>query len=288
MPKRETWIVAVSGGVDSVVLLDVLRRRNDKELVIAHVDHGIRSDSHEDASLVKRLADRHHLPFESTELNLGKASEDLARQRRHQWLRTIRDKYRADAIATAHHQDDVIETILINLGRGTGWRGLCSLRETKLLKRPLLDWSKHDVIGYAINHQLDWREDVTNDDISISRNYLRHGTVARLSAKQRRQWLDIWQRQCRLRQEIERESAGLLECFVDGNKLSRHTLIMADDGVASELVRRWLDQSLEAQLMSRLVHFARVAQAGKKFAVSRDLFVRATKTHIVVWTPEDC
>ncbi len=111
--SKVQFIVAVSGGIDSIVLLDVLVK-SGAELVVAHVDHGIRADSHEDESFVHRLADKYGLPFVSTRLALGsRASEDLARRERYKWLETVRAQYSAKAIVTAHHQDDVLETIVI-------------------------------------------------------------------------------------------------------------------------------------------------------------------------------
>jgi tRNA(Ile)-lysidine synthase len=79
-------------------------------------------------SLCNALQGEYGLPYESVRLHLGPtASEDIAREQRYAWLRDIQQKHGADAVATAHHQDDVIETMIINIIRGTGWRGLCSL-----------------------------------------------------------------------------------------------------------------------------------------------------------------
>ena len=100
------YVVAVSGGVDSVVLLHMLAHRPDIELVVAHFDHGIRDYSVADAQFVKELADSYGLPFESRREKLGKqASEDLARSRRYAFLRSVADKHQAK-IMTAHHADD--------------------------------------------------------------------------------------------------------------------------------------------------------------------------------------
>lgn len=122
-----TYIVAVSGGVDSVVLLDMLAKQADLQLVIAHFDHGIREDSKQDALFVAHLAAKYHVPFESERVELGHgASEALAREKRYAFLRMMFKKYNADAIITAHHQDDVIETSMINILRGTGRHGLSS------------------------------------------------------------------------------------------------------------------------------------------------------------------
>jgi tRNA(Ile)-lysidine synthase len=128
-----TYIVAVSGGVDSVVLLHLLSK-TDCKLVVAHFDHGIRHNSHDDAAFVKSLAASYGLAYEEEKANLGpSASEDTARKARYAFLRRVTNTYHAKAIATAHHQDDVIETSIINILRGTG-RNMLNKKST--LYRP--------------------------------------------------------------------------------------------------------------------------------------------------------
>src|SRR6266496_535916 len=123
------YVVAVSGGVDSMVLLDMMRRLAGTTVVVAHVDHGMRSDSRLDRMLVQRYTMSHNLALEYTELHLGVGTDEAtARQERYKFLRHMRKKYNASAIVTAHHRDDVLETAIMNLLRGTGWRGLSSLR----------------------------------------------------------------------------------------------------------------------------------------------------------------
>ena len=102
------FIVAVSGGVDSVVLLDKLVKIGKSQLIVTHFDHGIRPDSADDAKFVAGLAKKYDLVFETGGLELGaNASEDLARQKRYAFLRTIANKYDAQ-IVTAHHMDDFL------------------------------------------------------------------------------------------------------------------------------------------------------------------------------------
>ena len=126
-------VLAVSGGLDSVVLLDMVVRQQRycqrvgqaaPNLVVAHVNHGIRLGSHRDALFVRRLARQYELSYREATLHLGPlASEAQAREGRYRFLRQVAAEYDG-RIATAHHRDDVIETMLINLRRGTGWRGL--------------------------------------------------------------------------------------------------------------------------------------------------------------------
>ena len=141
--KPGTYIIAVSGGIDSVVLLDILSQIHDSRFIVAHYDHGIRVDSGEDRMFVASLAEKYGLPFYSEEGKLGaSASEALARDKRYAFLRKIMGQTNADAIITAHHEDDALETMILNYMRGTGRRGMGVLRSNNEIVRPLLSVSK--------------------------------------------------------------------------------------------------------------------------------------------------
>lgn len=256
------YIVAVSGGVDSVALLHMLHRRSPHDLIVAHVDHGIRPDSADDARFVEELARTYDLPFVSTRLELGpNASEAAARHARYKWLHSIKAAHGADAIVTAHHQDDVLETIILNLMRGTGWRGLASLRSTDDRHRPLLTVPKATLTRYAIDHRLEWREDSTNHDTRYTRNYIRHLIMPRLSAEARRQLIALARRQLDLREAIEDEVKEAARRIHDGVGWSRYELIMAPDPVAIELLKH-ATNGIEPLQLRRLLHFARTGRQG--------------------------
>src|ERR1039458_1834138 len=153
--ERGRYIVAVSGGVDSVALLDIMSRQPELDLIVAHFDDGIRTDSAKDRIFVGDLATKYGYLFEFEEGKMGSStSEAEARLARYDFLERARNKHQAAAIVTAHHQDDVIETAILNLYRGTGRRGLSSLGSTDLIKRPLLAISKQELIDYAKSRNL--------------------------------------------------------------------------------------------------------------------------------------
>ncbi len=229
--NMKSYVVAVSGGVDSVVLLDMLAKKPDLKLIVAHFDHGIRTESKTDANFVKSLADKYDLPFETKREELGTgASEDLARSRRYKFLRSVAEKYGAQ-IVTAHHADDVIETIAINLSRGTGWRGLAVLDSD--IVRPLTDMTKTEIINYAKEKGLSWREDKTNADEKYLRNRIR-GKLVDLDDDSKRQLLGLWQQQKYLKNQIEEVVMNLIST---NQTYERKIFVDLENSVALELLR---------------------------------------------------
>lgn len=276
------YIVAVSGGIDSVVMLDLFAKQQIA-IVVAHVDHGIRDESHEDEVFVRELANKYGVEYVSTRLELGAlSSEDAARQARYVWLEEVRERYGAEAIATAHHQDDVIETMCLNLLRGTGWRGLCSLRTTSSRVRPLLGWSKAQVVGYAIDHGLGWREDSTNESLRYTRNRIRTQVITRLDSVQRQQFLDLYEAQKKLRRDIRGEVAAIEARCVSEGELGRYHVTMVDEAVAVELVRRWLGESLERRRFRDLLLFMKTARPGARWSLNEAHYIRAKARGFIV------
>lgn len=281
-------IVAVSGGIDSVVLLHLLASNAQRPLVVAHVNHGIRPDSEDDERFVSGLAEQYGLPFVSTALQLQpRASEETARHARYEWLEQIRSVHGADAIATAHHEDDVFETIFINLTRGTGWRGLCSLRQTSTRYRPLLGHTKAWIVDYALTHQLEWREDSTNESMHYLRNRIRHGVLPRLDGEMRQKLRHLYERQCLLRVEITAEVTAMDSKTAEHGSLLRYPLIMIEDGVAIEILKSWLNEPLETTRYKDLLLFAKIARPGTKWSLDGRRFIGASTRSLIVESPRD-
>jgi tRNA(Ile)-lysidine synthase len=279
------YVVAVSGGIDSMVLLDILFKHAHAELVVAHVDHGIRDDSYRDELFVRQVADVYSLPYESTRLSVTKKDESSLRQARYAWLEQVRDKHKADAIVTAHHQDDVLETMVINHLRGTGWRGVSALRSHPKLYRPLLPMSKAGIVSYALEHAIQWRDDSTNEDVRYLRNAVRHHVVPRMSGDvTRRRLTDIHSRHVALRQEIDEELAGLMKRAQGTKGLKRYYLIMLPQEIARELLYHHSPSGLQAQHVRKLLHFARSARPGAKLRVAGNLHAVVTADELIVTT----
>lgn len=241
--KPGPYIVAVSGGVDSVCLLDLLVKEKDYELIVAHFDHGIRSDSHMDAEFVRELANKYKLPFVTDEGHLGPdASEDKARDARYKFLRQSAQDHNAVAVITAHHLDDRLETLFINLIRGTGRRGLASISESSFIKRPLLKVSKSDLKLYASNHALKWREDSSNSSDKYLRNYVRHHILVKLDPETKQKLINLMDDQTRVNNQID-QIVGTELLNTDPKKLSRQVVNGLSFVEGEELISSWLRQN---------------------------------------------
>ena len=256
------YIVAVSGGVDSVLLLDEMIRQNVGSLVVAHVDHGIREESGDDAQLVRSLASRHNLPFVMTELNLGaQASEEQARDARYAFLRQVAREHGGALIATGHHADDVVETIAINILRGTGWRGLAVLGANDV-HRPLTKWFKDEIIDEATRRNLTWNEDATNASDVYLRNRVRR-KASQLSKEQKRELLALWRAQHELKSLLTVE-AGRLRTF------RRHPFIMMDQAAAIEILRSTIAIPLTRPQLVRALLAVKTAQPGSVHHLTKE------------------
>lgn len=205
-----------------MVLLDMLAKRRDLTLVVAHVNHGIRSDAGEDVALVREAATRYDLPFHFTQVGLGiKASEDLARTVRYTYLYSLLARLGFDAIITAHHQDDLLETSVMHMLRGTGRRGLAGFTEQEKLLRPLVDLTKQDLRNYALLRHLAWHEDSTNNDTRYKRNSVRQ-QLNGIDPALRQALQDRTKEAAKLNKDIDRELLALLKQHVQKDEGSWH------------------------------------------------------------------
>src|SRR5215210_5274508 len=171
-------LVAVSGGPDSVALLDLLARSLDvhrQELVVAHVDHGIHPESDVVAQQVEALAGAFALPVHTGRLNLGpETSETEARVQRYAWLESLGSQVNAKLIFTAHHADDQVETVLMRVLSGSGPAGLAGMAAIRgSLVRPLLPFRRHELAAYLEERGLRAWLDPANADSRHLRSWLR-------------------------------------------------------------------------------------------------------------------
>lgn len=182
----ETLVVGLSGGVDSVVLLHLLRFTPglpSLTLVAAHVDHAMRPDSGGDARWVAGLCVAWDVPADVRRLAHAPTTEAEARAARYAVLEEVRAAHQAQRVLTAHHADDQAETVLFRVLRGSGLRGLQGIPERRgpALWRPLLPFTRDEIVTYAETMGLSWREDPSNAG-GYARNVLRHQVLPLVEA----------------------------------------------------------------------------------------------------------
>jgi tRNA(Ile)-lysidine synthetase-like protein len=282
-----TYIVAVSGGVDSMVLLDVLAKLPNVRLIVAHFNHGIRADADLDEQLVGQAAQQLGLAYESTKGQLSQdVSEAVARQKRYDFLQAAQQKYQARAIITAHHQDDVLETMLLNVSRGTGRRGLTSLRSHDQLLRPFLHRAKGEIVDYAAQHALIWHEDSTNHSDAYKRNYLRHHIMPRLTSQQRTKLFELYERMCAVNDQLDQALAVVDKQVTTGDVIDRYAYIMLPHGVACEymafILRHQAVRNIDRGLVQRLVVAAKNASAGTRFDIDKNTIMEISRKKIKI------
>ena len=188
-PARSRIVVAVSGGADSVALLHVLaslRTTWALELHAAHLDHGLRVESSQDAAFVRELSGHLGIPVTLERRDVaarcareGWSLEDGARRIRYEFLCGLAQRQSASHLAIAHTADDQAETVLMRIIRGTGLLGLGAIPMTRdlgevQLVRPLLEVWRREIVAYLDAERLTYREDATNQNLDIVRNRIRH------------------------------------------------------------------------------------------------------------------
>lgn len=188
VPREATLVVGVSGGCDSVALLHLLLEAGFSQIVVAHVDHQLREESKEDAEFVRGLASGLGLRCEVkgvdiTELARTSQSgiEEAGRVARYEFFEDLRLQHGADFVVTAHHADDQVETVLLNIIRGCGLKGLAGMEVLSgTLWRPLLQVQKKELKAYCKAHGLEFREDASNEDDRFKRNSVRRHVIPHL------------------------------------------------------------------------------------------------------------
>ncbi|MEA1883217.1 MAG: tRNA lysidine(34) synthetase TilS [Thermotogota bacterium] len=188
--KEDKFVLAISGGSDSMVLLDLFQVFSKKYPItfcVANVDHRIRKESSEEQLWLKKLCEEQKMPFyaESVDIikmkrNLGAKTslEELARDERQKMLKKIKKDYNAQWVITAHHQDDLLETFFLRLIRGTGLNGINTMNSVDgFYLRPLLSYSKEEIVAYSKEKGLFYFNDQTNDDTRFLRNKIRHRLI---------------------------------------------------------------------------------------------------------------
>ena len=180
--EKAGFIIAVSGGADSITLLHAFKYLNLR-IHALHCNFNLRGkESNMDEQFVKRFCETYGIPmsvkrFDTQEYakKKGISIEMAARELRYDWFEEMRQKKKMDYIVVGHHANDLAETLFINICRGTGIKGLTGIRPVKdRILRPLLSRSREEIIAYIEQNQLGYRTDSTNNSLDYVRNKIRH------------------------------------------------------------------------------------------------------------------
>jgi len=192
--KDQRFVVGVSGGPDSICILDILAGLN-YDLVIAHLDHQIREQSNAESEFIRNIAQNYCLPFIVMKMNIPSEAkrrktgiEETARMLRYQFLFETAENESASAVITAHQADDQVETILMNMIRGSGLKGLSGMQLKSYtvynkeipLVRPLLSTWRNEIMAYCKEKNLKFVIDESNSDPKYQRNRIRSNLIPEL------------------------------------------------------------------------------------------------------------
>lgn len=197
----DTLILGVSGGPDSMCLLDLMVRcahKDDLTLIVAHVNYGLRAeDSDADEELVRKVSRKHNLVYDVKHIqpNNRTGSEALWREQRRAHFNAVKEQYGAQTIFLGHTANDQAETILLHLLRGAGLNGLRGMQYSKQnVIRPLLRIQKKEILAYCKQRHISYGADVTNHDLAFTRNRIRHKLLPLLAQEYNPEIITILQR----------------------------------------------------------------------------------------------
>lgn len=181
--KEEPLVLALSGGVDSMVLFDILTKINN-HVILAHVNHNKREESVNEFEYIKKLAKRNNVPFEGFSLHADEHQNfhHDSRMQRYTFFRAIAQKHNAKKIVVAHHLDDQVETVLMRIVRGSSFQGYSGIKNIRFDRnvsviRPLMDTTKEEIIKYAEEEGITYFEDSSNNEDVYTRNRFRNTII---------------------------------------------------------------------------------------------------------------
>ncbi len=186
--KENKFLLACSGGLDSIVLMHLCKQL-DLDFDVAHCNFRLRGEESDgDEKFVLNFSENLEIKFHVTHFDtLGYMNKNgvnvqiAARDLRYAWFAELMQQNDIFTLVTAHHADDSLETFLINLSRGTGIDGLKGIPEkTETIARPLLGFSRNQILAYAQSEELRWREDSSNNEVKYLRNKIRHEVIPSL------------------------------------------------------------------------------------------------------------
>lgn len=254
-----TLYLAFSGGIDSTVLLhSLLPYANKYKIIIWHINHGLQKEAQSMEDFARHIAHESGFEFRLNILNIDPKAGNLeAKARDHRYRLFAQTLTAEDAVLTAHHKNDQVETLLLNMLRGSGSSGLRAIARLKSLGqgylfRPLLNVTRHQIEQYAKNYQLEWIEDPSNKSLNFDRNYLRHEVIP-VIAKRWSSAVSQFQRVSELQNESEQLQTELAKIdyfqvkiekpFCESSCLSVKSLQALSPARKKNMIRYWVKRN---------------------------------------------
>jgi tRNA(Ile)-lysidine synthase len=275
-PPSRTIYAGFSGGLDSTVLLHALKHEIDSirfTLNAIHVHHGLHPDADRWAAHCRELCERWGIALNIVNIHITDTGRNLEHQAREARYRAFADMLKpGDCLALAHHQNDVAETLLLRLMRGSGTEALGNMREIQqrghyTLWRPLLHCPRTELEQYAQAHQLDWIEDSSNADVRFDRNFIRHRILPELqqrfpnAARRLAHSASLLTADADLLQPLI--AAHVQQC-ADGEQLDAVSLRALEPVLQAHVIRHWLEQHVcELPGAAALIEFIRQLAAAQ-------------------------
>ncbi len=291
-------VVALSGGVDSLTLLHLLRfapHRPEVELVAAHFDHGMRAGSGEDALWVRGVCRAWAVPLREGRAESPPRSEEEAREGRYAFLFRVLAEEGARWLLTGHQADDQAETVLFRILRGTGLGGLggIPLHRPPGIYRPLLPFSREEILLYAKDRRLRPREDPSNLDTRFPRNFLRHRVLPEVDESVAPGARAALRRLARLARENEEGWRSLLPSLLegvleekdDGLLVVRSALLAYHPAVQARILREVLRRrgiGLQEAGTRAVMEFTRTGASGRSFPLPGGVGLRRGFDHFLL------
>lgn len=295
-------LLALSGGADSRFLLDRLAkgsRRDGFPLLLAHVHHGIRGESADrDAQFCRALAEQYDLPIELLSVNVpalakqhGRGIEEEAREVRYRFFEKLMRGQEIPLLATAHQADDLLETMLFRIARGTGTAGLCSISPVRpfangFLTRPLLCFTAAEIRTVCKKEKLEFVEDETNANPAYARNLIRAQVIPALEKLYPQPQKQAVKLAARLRQDEDCLNGQVEAIWQEEfqNQLPCALLSRLHPAIRMRVLTRFLAEhgiTADSAMLERMSNLA-TGRNGRRFSLSRSFLVAKRKENLVI------
>lgn len=258
---NQTIVVAASGGPDSMVLLTLvnnLKQKYNLKIVCAHINHNLRKESNEEEDMVRQYCKKNDIIFENMTIDNYKTTsiENEARQKRYKFFEETVNKCKASYLLTAHHGDDLIETILMRIVRGSslkGYAGINELTEKENYKilRPMLKNTKEEILEYANKNNIPYAIDKTNEEDTYTRNRYRKYILPKLKQEDKnvhKKFLKLNQTLNMYQNYINKEIKTKQNQIVQNNKIDIEKLKQEDILIQINIINNLLEEIYKDQI----------------------------------------